>query len=270
MEITKMHASGNDFCLIEFKERTDFKSLAIEICNRKTGVGADGLIVLKKAPRLEMLCYNMDGTTTPLNSNALRCFVKYAKDHAYFKGDKVDVLTGSGLISVEIKEDNPFSCRINMDKPIFNNQMIHATDMLDSFGRTITIDGVKITIYSFFMGSIQTVILVNSFDDEVLSLAEKIHSYKLFAKKTSVNFVIVKNKKEIDVKTYEKGVGFTYASGDVCSAAVVCLNKLNLVGPSVRCNLEFGYLDIDITKRGYVYLTGPAVKLFSCNFKEED
>ena len=270
MQISKMHSSGNDFCIVDFIEKTDFKSLAVKICNRKLGVGADGLIVVKRSPRLEMLYYNMDGSTSSMNSNALRCFVRYSKENGYFKGDKVEVLTGAGLILVEIENENPFECKINLGKPNFNNQMLHATDMINNFGRVIDIEGIKVTIYSLFIGSIQTVILVNSFEDEIIKYAELIHSYKLFAKKTSVNFAIIKNKNEIDVKTYEKGVGFTYASGDGCAASVIALNKLNLIRSNVRCNLELGYLNVDITKRGYVYLTGPAEKLFTCDFKEEN
>lgn len=270
MKITKMHSSGNDFCVADYIEKTDFKSLAIKVCNRKTGVGSDGLIVVKTKPRLEMLFYNSDGTTSSMNGNALRCFVRYSYENKYFNGNKIEVLTGAGLIPVEITNIKPFECKINLDKPIFNNQMIHATDMLDSFGRTIDINGIKIVIYSFYIGSIQTVILVNSFEDEAVSMASLIHSHKLWARKCSVNFVIIDNKNEIRVKSYEKGVGFTYASGDGCAAAVITTNRLGLTKPNVRCKLELGYLDIDITKRGYVYLTGPAVKLFECDYKEED
>ena len=66
MQISKMHSSGNDFCIVDFIEKTDFKSLAVKICNRKLGVGADGLIVVKRSPRLEMLYYNMDGSTSSM------------------------------------------------------------------------------------------------------------------------------------------------------------------------------------------------------------
>ncbi len=269
MQISKMHSSGNDFCIIDYIEKTDFKSLAIKICNRKTGVGADGLIVVKRNPRLEMLYYNQDGSTSSMNSNALRCFARYSLENNFFKGDKVEVLTGAGLIVVEIENTNPFECKINLGKPNFNNQMIHSTDMINNFGRVIDIEGFKVTIYSLFIGSIQTVVLVKSFDDEIIKYAELIHSYKIFAKKTSVNFVILRNKNEIDVKTYEKGVGFTYASGDGCAASAIVLNKLNLVKDKIKCNLELGYLNVDITKRGYVYLTGPANKIFTCDYEEE-
>ena len=78
MLISKMHSSGNDFCIVDFIEKTDFKGLAVKICNRKLGVGADGLIVVKRNPRLEMLFYNMDGSASSMNSNALRCFIRYS------------------------------------------------------------------------------------------------------------------------------------------------------------------------------------------------
>ena len=269
MEVTKMHCSGNDFCVIPFKEKTDNKSLAAKLCNRKLGVGADGMIVVKTEPRPEMFFYNADGTQAPVSGNGLICFTRYCYEHGLVKHGKLDILTGTGPVSVEIVNGESFECKVTIGKPLFANSMIYATDPVDCFGRMIDIDGVKVNIYSFFMGTIHTVIFVDSLDDEVLSIAEKIHSHKLFAKKTNVDFVKIRKKTEMDVKTYERGVGWTYASGTGCCAAVVAANKLGLGSTKVRCNLELGHLDIEINKKGIVSMTGPAVKLFTCNYEEE-
>ncbi len=90
----------------------------------------------------------------------------------------------------------------------------------------------------------------------------------LFTKKTNVNFVRVINKENIEVKTYERGVGWTLACGTGCCASVVAANRLGLVGTKVKAILELGFLEIEL-KKNDVSMTGPATKVFECEIKEE-
>ena len=77
MLIEKMHGCGNDFCVLSYEKGIDYSNLAIKLCNRKTGIGSDGMIVVKTNP-LEMLFYNSDGSRAPMCGNGIRCFSKYA------------------------------------------------------------------------------------------------------------------------------------------------------------------------------------------------
>lgn len=263
-----MHGCGNDFCLISYKDNIDYSKLAIKMCNRKTGIGADGMIVVKQNP-LEMLFFNQDGSMAPMCGNGIRCFSKYCYDKKIIRGKTFNCLTGAGELKLEITSLEPFMVKVNMGKPNFNNSMIYASDMLNCYNRIIKVNDLDITIYSFFLGTIHTVIFVDSLNDKILNYADLICNHPLFSKKTNVNFAHVIDNKTIDVKTYERGVGWTLACGTGCSAVVVAAFKEGLVKNKARCNLELGYLDIEIDKHNNVFMTGPAKTVFSCEYKEE-
>ncbi len=267
MKVEKMHGCGNDFCVISYIDNVDFSNLAIKMCNRKTGIGSDGLIVVKENP-LEMLFYNADGTKAPMCGNGIRCFSKYCLDHNLIKKNKFNVITGAGKMTIEIMMQYPFMCRVNMGTPIFNNSMIYVSDSLDSFGRVISLNKRAVTVYSFFMGTVHTVVFVPDFESELLAYADAICNHSLYHRKTNVNFVQVINENKIRVKTYERGVGWTLACGTGCCASVVTTSKLGLTQKKVEVELEMGHLEIEVVK-DKVLMTGPAVKVFECEFKEE-
>ena len=268
MLIEKMHGCGNDFCVLSYEKGIDYSNLAIKLCNRKTGIGSDGMIVVKTNP-LEMLFYNSDGSRAPMCGNGIRCFSKYALEHNLVKRSKFDVLTGAGKLTIEVTQEEPFMCKVNMGSPIFNNSVIRVSDGLDCFGRVINVDDLNITVYSFFMGTIHTVIFVDSFEDEILKHALNISKHKLFNECTNVNFVKIIDKHKIKVKTFERGVyDWTLACGTGCCASVVCANKLGLCYQNVEVELELGSLEIEI-KKSQVFMTGPAIKVFECEIEED-
>lgn len=268
MLVEKMHGCGNDFCVISYNENIDYSKLALRLCNRKTGIGSDGLVVVKDKP-LEMLFYNADGSRAPMCGNGIRCFSKYVYDHKLIKRNKFDVMTGAGKMIIEITSTDPFMCKVNMGSPIFNNSSIYVSDNLDSFGRLLEVNDLKVTAYSFFMGTIHTVIFVDDFKSEILSYAEEICFNKRFTKQTNVNFVQIIDKGHIKVKTFERGVGWTLACGTGCCASVVATSRLGLTYKNVDVELELGHLEIEV-KKDNVFMIGPAVKVFECDFKEEN
>lgn len=270
IHVTKLHASGNDFIIIPFDPFVmDYGNLAIKLLDRHLGVGADGLLLIKENP-LEMICYNPDGSRMPMSGNGLRCFAKYCYSHNLFKKNKIDVITGIGRITVELLKENPFSTRLELAKPIFNNSMIGVDDELNCFGRTIRIRDRFVTIYSLFLSDIHTVIFVDDFFSPILEYAEEISNYPLFTKKTNVDFVLVEDKENIKVKTYERRIGFTKASGDGCAASAVAAQKLGLTKTNVCCHVDMDSLKVEITKKGIIYVTGGAKEIFECDFNEEE
>ena len=92
MQVLKMHACGNDFCLVEYDPKINYKELAIKILNRRTGIGAEGLIVVKQSP-LEMLVYSKDGKKELMSGNGIRCFAKYCLDKKIIKKNKIEYST---------------------------------------------------------------------------------------------------------------------------------------------------------------------------------
>ncbi len=270
IHVKKMHGCGNDFCLVPYDPYImDYSLLATKICNRKLGIGADGLIVCKDNP-LEMIIYNPDGSRAPMSGNGIRCFAKYSYDLGLAKKNKLEIITGTGRVNVEVLNSNPFNCKIEMGKPIFNNSMLNVDDELNCFGRTIKIKDRYITINALFMSDVHTVIFLDDFDSEIINYAEDISNYPLFTKKTNVDFVYIVNKENIKIKTYERRVGFTLASGSGACAAVVAAQKLGYTKTLVNVQTEMGSLKVEITKKGIVYLTGTAKEVFECDYNEEE
>ncbi|MDE7264070.1 MAG: diaminopimelate epimerase [Anaeroplasmataceae bacterium] len=267
MEFYKMHGCGNDFCIIEYKENEDYSSLATKLCDRRFGIGADGLIVVKRNP-LEMIFYNQDGSRASMCGNGIRCFARYAYDKKLVSSKKFDCLTLAGVMKIEITEEQPFSCKVDMGHPSFSNSMIHISDDIKSFGRLLTIDGYSLTIYSFFMGTIHTVIFVDSLESDVLKLAEKICKNRLFKKQTNVNFVHLLDEQHIELKTYERGVGWTLACGTGACASVVTCVRLKLTKNKVSVQLPYGTLKIEVTKKENVFMEGPAVLSYRGKIEE--
>lgn len=265
MHVRKVHSCGNDFCMISYEPLVDYSSLAIRMCNRRTGIGADGLIVLKTDP-LEMLYYTSEGNRVLMNGNALRCAAKYADELGLSRRNKLEIITGNGIVPVEITKENPFTCQINLGKPNYNSSMIAVNDDLECFGRSILVDNHYVTIYSLFLGDIHTVVYVDSFNDNVIELAEKISNHKLFSKATNVDFVKIVNDSIIEVKTYERGIGFTLANGDGCAAATVVSQKLGYVKMKVKAKVELGQFICEITKKGTVLVSGSLEEVFSCEY----
>ncbi|MDE6583916.1 MAG: diaminopimelate epimerase [Anaeroplasmataceae bacterium] len=267
MEFYKMHGCGNDFCVVEYEADVEYSKRAVELCNRKTGIGADGLIVVKTNP-LEMIFYNQDGTRASMCGNGIRCFARYCYEKKLIEGNKFECLTQAGPMQLTITQEDPFMVRVDMGKPVFRNQMIHVSDEINSFGRMLEVDGYHITIYSFFIGSIHTVIFVDGLTSNLLNSAEKICNNSLFRSKTNVNFVNIIEEKHIEVRTYERGVGWTLASGTGACAAVVTAHKLGLTQAKVEVSLALGSLYVEITKKQNVLMEGPAVLSYIGNTKE--
>lgn len=268
MEFYKMHGCGNDFCVIEYQEGIDYAQLSIKLCDRRFGVGADGLIVVKKAP-LEMIFYNQDGSRASMCGNGIRCFAQYVYEKKLISSKKFECLTLAGVMKLEITSEKPFLCKVDMGKPAFNNSLIYVSDPLDSFGRMMTIEGYTITTYSFFMGTIHTVIFVTSLDSALLEHAEKICKHRLFKRQTNVNFVHLIDDEHIEIKTYERGVGWTLACGTGACASVVTCTRLKLTKNKVEVQLAHGSLHIEVTRKGNVLMEGPAVISYIGNIKEE-
>lgn len=256
MKVQKYDGLGNTFSIIMHEKDQDFSQIARKICNNEK-LKTDGLIVVKKEPTLEMIFHNQDGSYAPMCGNGIRAFAKYLIDNKIKDTNEFEVKTGSGFINVAIIDKNPFLCKINMGEPKFTPKHMKLSDE-NSLKRTIDINGQKIDINMVFMGTIHTVVFVDDatkYVDNVLG--EKICNHEIFTEKTNVNFVSINSKKNITVRTYERGVGYTKACGTGCCAALVIANQLGFVEEKAIVELELGELIIE-QKQKDIYMTGPA------------
>jgi len=248
IKFTKMVASGNDFVVIDKEPAGSLCALTRALCDRKFGVGADGLLLIGKAKNadLRMRIINADGSEAEMCGNGARCA-------ALFSGKKkAKMLTLAGLINtrvygsqVKIQLTDPKE--IKLDIPLKVN------------GRLIKVNFIN-------TGVPHVVVFVHGLDTiDVAAIGCLIRWHLKFASAgTNVNFVEVKNDNLIRIRTYERGVeGETLACGTGSTAAALIFALKNNLKTLVKVKTQSGeilkiYFNKDKDKFKDVWLEGSA------------
>lgn len=241
MRFSKYHGCGNDFILGMYEKNVDYNHLAREICNRHTGIGADGLIILKRDYGFEMMFYNADGTRGTMCGNGIRCLSKYICDQGLVdKIDKLEIKTLSGLRTVYIDDDKFI---VNMGRPLFDAKAIGVNIDGELFDYKLKYKDTYVTLDGCFMTTDHIVVLCNELNHDT-NLGKFLCENKFFAKGVNVNFVKINNKNEISIETYERGVGWTLACGSGSCASFAVLNHKKLINDNVTVHLKIDDLNI--------------------------
>ncbi|SJZ68970.1 diaminopimelate epimerase [Pilibacter termitis] len=257
MKVSKYNGLGNDFVVIKDKVSLDYPSLSKELCSEEN-FDTDGFISVKENP-LEMIFYNKDGSRASMCGNGIRCFAKYVLDEGIEEKLSFPVQTLAGEMFIQVQEKEPFSCTVNMGVATFSPEKLFAKTDEEIIKKTIQLSNSEVEITSCFIGTIHTVVLVEDALAELeKNTGEEICHHPLFEQQTNVNFVQILNEKEILVRTFERGVGWTLACGTGCCASVIVAKRFGLVDKHspITVHLEKGTLEISGEKE--IYMTGPA------------
>jgi len=226
IEFTKMVASGNDFVIINnivsksAALKSGFSNFAKKVCRRKFSIGADGVLVLGPSSRADfkMRIFNADGSEAEMCGNGIRCAALLAHETVLAKR-AISIETIAGIQKIQIK---PNGIRINMPGP---------TNLL--FDVNLALDGENYKVHHINTGVPHSVVFVKDIERvDVKALGAKIRYHKRFKPKgTNVNFVGVIDKKNIKIRTYERGVEdetLACGTGSVASAIMAALiNNMN-------------------------------------------
>lgn len=279
MDFVKMHGLGNDFVFIEDKtgQDKDYTALARAMCNRHTGIGADGLIVIVDScvADVRMRIINSDGSEAEMCGNGIRCFAKYVYDSGIIEKKRFTVETPAGIMEPEITvgADNKAELiTINMGRPSFNRSEI---PMEGADGRVLNedlcVDGENWKITSLLMGVPHTVTYVDDVDTvDIEKIGPLFEKHEAFPKHTNINFAQQMDDRTVKVRTWERGAGATLACGTgSCSVAVASFLN-GRTGREVDIQLPLGILHIEYREEdGNVYMTGPAAVSFTGTWPDE-
>lgn len=279
MDFVKMHGLGNDFVFIEDKtgQDKDYTALARAMCNRHTGIGADGLIVIvdSRIADVRMRIINSDGSEAEMCGNGIRCFAKYVYDRGIIEKKRFTVETPAGIMEPEITvgADNKAKLiTINMGSPSFNRSEI---PMEGADGRVLNedlcVDGENWKITSLLMGVPHTVTYVDDVDTvDIEKIGPLFEKHEAFPKHTNINFAQQMDDRTVKVRTWERGAGATLACGTgSCSVAVASFLN-GRTGREVDIQLPLGTLHIEYREEdGNVYMTGPAAVSFTGTWPDE-
>ena len=272
ISFTKFHGLGNDFIVISGgKLRGDPSPLAQSICDRHTGVGADGLLVVANARSSSnhagVRFFNADGSEAEMSGNGIRCAGAFlVRENRRRRTLRVETVSGVKILEVlstsAQMNQGKWSFRVNMGSPILEAEEIpfaagkHPSPVVGFPVRTAC--GIlAATVTS--MGNPHCSIFVEDFSNSPWEdVGREVERNPLFPNRTNVEFVRVISKKEIEVRYWERGVGKTMSSGTgSCGAVVACiLNGFTQRAVTVRTLA--GSLEVAWPKDKEVLLTGPA------------
>lgn len=270
VKFTKMEAAGNDFIIFNGFEYNikDCKNLAIKVCHRHFGIGADGILICKESQKadIKMLYFNSDGSQGEMCGNGIRCFSKYAYEEGLVDKATFTVETLDGIKTVFLETDSynkVKAVRVNMGKPVFHTKYIPVSlNKEKAIEERLEIDGREIVFSAVLMGVPHTVIFVEDIGNvDVNRLGAKIEKHRLFPKKTNVNFVKINNRREINIYTWERGAGRTLGCGTGSCASVVIGNLLDRLDRKVHVRTEGGELKVIIGEEYEVFMEGGANRI---------
>ncbi len=280
MRFTKLHGLGNDFLVAHPGEGPDpgaAGELARRICDRHTGVGADGLILLGPRPgppaRWTFRVFNADGSEAEISGNGLRCATAFLSWSGAVAAPKVLFATAAGEKPGEIlSADGPrFEVRMGLGTPRFASQDIpfddgQIHDRILDYPLSVLNQSFPITCVS--MGNPHCSLFFDAFPSRSRwqGLGSEIERHPFFPSRTNVEFVRVRSRSEIEVLFWERGVGETLASGTGSAAAAVSSMIKGLVDRAVTVRTAIGSLKVEWPEGGDVLQTGPAEVVFSGDY----
>ena len=272
IKLTKMQGLGNDFVIIDYDEYLktglSMSDLAVKVCDRHFGVGADGMFIPKlntKETDIGWYFYNNDGTTAQMCGNGIRCFAKYAFEKGLIDKKKFTVETLAGTITPEILDNGMI--RVDMGLPILEDEKIPFKGE-----RKISVQDKIFEINPVSMGNPHCVIFVDKNTmDYAVKYGPSIEKYPYFPEKTNTEFVSIISKNEVEMSVYERGCGITLACGTGACATVVACVLNNLTENKVKVNLPGGAVFIEWqgssgNPKEHVFMTGPANYSFVADY----
>ena len=272
MKFQKMHGLGNDFVLFDELDpsKVDLTELAIRLCDRHQGIGADGIILIlpSEVADVKMRIINSDGSEANMCGNGIRCFAKYVYDNHINRAKTFTIETGAGIMIPEliIEDEKVIFVKVNMGAPELERGAIPMTGPEGNvINEVFHTSNNTFHITSLLMGVPHTMVFVDHLNQtDIVAMGREIENHTSFPEKTNVNFVEVINDREINVRTLERGAGSTLACGTGSCASAVASNLNGKTGKEVTVHLALGDLLIEWID-GVVFMTGSANHVFEGN-----
>ena len=274
LPFTKMQGIGNDFVVVDARSESglDWSALSPELCDRHTGIGADGLLVLDTTQLADIMMwmYNPDGTPD-VCGNGLRCLARYAIDRKIVSGDMLRIATLGGVRSAEglRNETGALSAvSVGMGTPRFDPpsvpMRVPGPEVIDyplDLGR-----GNSLTITALSTGSTHAVTFLDQLpaDDLFYTVSPLVERHPLFPERTSLMWCMVESMHRIRLRVWERSVGETLGCGTGACAAAVAAVRHGLVSAGVPVSVvsKGGELQVTWCPGSEITMTGPAEYVF--------
>ena len=270
MEFLKYHALGNDY-LVSTSEHPDFSKNELtseqvrKICHRNFGLGSDGILVGGKDDSgncFTLKIYNPDGSTAEKSGNGLRIFARSLWDRKLVDHSKFKIVTSGGIVCAQVDSSGQ-SVTVEMGSVSFQSNIIPVTgESREVLNETLEINGEKLTFCSATIGNPHCVVLHRTISaEETLRLGPLIETHPSFPNRTNVQFLEVLNRNTIRIEIWERGAGYTLASGSSSCAAASVAHRLGLCDAEIAVLMPGGQIDITISENYNIIMKGSVTRI---------
>ena len=285
MKFTKMQGAGNDFVVVRTANtRRDWTKLAVAMCDRHFGVGADGLLLLlpSKVASFKMRIFNADGSESKVCGNGMRCLVKlYLDEQPDGKNDfEVTIETQAGIRRARIhrRRGKVTEIQASMGAPRVGHNGTPArlvtrngkvVDITKQMNRATKVDGQDILVSLVSIGNPHAVHFTTGSipDFPLVRIGPKVEQHGLFPDETNFEIVRIISRHEVEARVWERGCGETLACGSGACAITVAGRLLGYLDSKVDVRLPGGTLTVEWDGEGEVFLNGPAVTVYQSDWR---
>ena len=267
MHYSKYHGLGNDYLVIRPEDLTqdlDSETVA-RVCRRRFGIGSDG-ILLGPLPSdradFRLKIFNSDGSEAEKSGNGLRIFARFLYDNGLVDEDRFSVETAGGIVACSISDSGRI-VSVNMGKVVFDSKAIPMTGRpRQVLNETFVLHGETLTICAASLGNPHCVVLCDEPTPELAKrLGPMIETDPRFPQRTNVQFMKAVSRNRIRIEIWERGSGYTLASGSSSTASAAVAHRLGHCDRDVTVEMPGGTLQLSFDERFAATLIGPVAKV---------
>jgi diaminopimelate epimerase len=264
VDFAKYHALGNDYVVIEAAELTEPLSpaRARRLCDRHRGIGSDGVLLREPGAAERVRILNPDGSEAEKSGNGLRIFARYLFDRGLVSGEPFDVETAGGRVSCRV-EAGGRRVSVDMGPVRFDSTAIPVTGPpREVLREPIRVAGLDLEFSAATVGNPHCVILRDRADPlEAQRLGPLLEVDPRFPRRTNVQLVHVVGSRRLRVEVWERGAGYTLASGSSACAAAAVAHRLGLAEARVEVEMPGGTLEVELSQDFRARLTGAVTRV---------
>jgi diaminopimelate epimerase len=274
----KMHGLGNEYIVLDSSDLDfDLTTRAIKrLCNINYGIGSDGIVLKVPSDKADFgfRVYNPDGSEAEKSGNGLRIFCKYIFDYGFSEKEQFSVETLTDIVHADIiekRKNKAYLIKIDMGKAIFSPADIPvASDRAEFIAEKIQAGDREFEVNCVSVGNPHCVIIKQDLDEEeIRKYGPLIENHPLFPNRINVQFAKVISDHDAEILIWERGAGFTLASGSSSCAAASVLVKRGLINGDLTMHMQGGEIKIQIDKEWNIKMTGEVREIASGVLSQE-
>lgn len=267
MKYSKYHAIGNDYIVIDPAEIQGelVPNVIRTVCHRNYGIGSDGILLgplNSKSCDFGLRILNPDGSEAEKSGNGLRIFARFLWDHQLVGDQPFTVATLGGAVTCEVGSDGR-SVKVEMGEVSFDSTKIPVTgEPREVLNEETLVGGQRLKISAATVGNPHCVVLSDEPTPEAARrLGPLLEEHSLFPNRTNIQFMKVADRNNIQIEIWERGAGYTLASGSSSTAAAAVAHKLDLCDRDITVHMPGGEIYIEFKYGFLATMTGPVTKI---------